>query len=398
MENQFLHPLSEKYGMRIQHDQKTANCHAGGKMKVGILTFPNSTSHGASLQMYALYRAVAEAGCEVEIINYFNSYMKAQKHLDRIRGAIFLEQLLRVNAARLIHRRKYREFAAFEKAMTKYPPRPVSSSEPLIQIGERYDAVICGSDQVWNPDITDSDLSYFLNFCGEKTARISYAPSFGVEKLSSEYAGKVSRELERFQALSVRETEGQKLIKEITGLDSQLVVDPTMLFDGEWWTEHEKYHPCGDGEYILYYTVRSSEALWQHCLRLAEELDMKVIRIGSNFISKGFKENERVKYACDVGPQEWLYLVHNASYVVTNSFHGTAFAINYRKDFCVEFSSHTNSRLANIVRLFGLESQVFDKSGSQPSKKTDYTATELRLPKFRERSITFLNKALMKQK
>lgn len=363
-------------------------------MKVGILTFPNSTSYGATLQMYALYKTVERMGNEPEVINYFNSYMKSQLHIAKIQKHSGWRRVLRVKAKQILHARQYAGFKRFEKPLTKFPKAPVSEKNGLPQIGERYDAVICGSDQVWNPDITNYDLSYFLDFCGCETRRVSYAPSFGVEEVSEEYGRRIGKELMKFSDLSVREESGQKLIGELTGRQAQLVVDPTLLLDSKDWEHCETAHPAAKGDYILYYTVRSSESLWKYCLNLAEKCNMKILRIGSNMISRHLKGSDKVTYVCDISPDEWLYLIHHARYIVTNSFHGTAFAINYRRDFFVEFSSLTNSRLSNIVKLLGLEGQVVKNERSELPMTTDYSCAEKILPEMKAESLRFLKRAL----
>lgn len=363
-------------------------------MKVGILTFPNSTSYGASLQMYALYSTVREMADDVQIINYHNPYMKWQKHTAKMSQLSPHRRFVTIMGMKLLHYRQYAGFRRFESKMLKNPRNPVSKKNSLLRIGKSYDAVICGSDQVWNPDITNQDLSFFLDFCGPETRRISYAPSFGVDQLPEEYAAVVKNELLRFSNLSVREVSGQKLIQELIGRDAQLVVDPTLLLNSSDWEKCEKAHPAAMGEYILYYTVRSSETLWQYCLEMAKEQELKILRIGSNIISKHMKNTDWGEYVCDVSPDEWLYLIHHARYIVTNSFHGTAFAINYRKDFFVEFSSLTNSRLSNIVKLLGLENQIVQGDRRDLSLTTDYSLAEKLLPRMKADSLNYLKQAL----
>lgn len=363
-------------------------------MKIGILTFPNSTSYGASLQMYALYKTAQELGNDVEIINYNNSYMKSQRHIAKMQTHGAWIRTIRIGLKSVMHLRQYMGFREFEKLMTKYPVQPISKKQRMEQISERYDATICGSDQVWNPDITNYDLSYFLDFCGPGTRRISYAPSFGVEELSGDYGEAVAKELDRFSSLSVREETGKKLIMQLTNRNAKLVLDPTLLLDSEDWKALEEPHPSADGDYILYYTVRGSESLWQYCLKLAKKCNMKILRIGANAISKNFKRSDDFEYVCDITPQEWLYLIHHARYIVTNSFHGTAFAINYRKDFFVEFSSLTNSRLTQIINMLGLEKQVVTDENASLPDTTDYAQTEELLPTMKMESLTYLKQAL----
>lgn len=363
-------------------------------MRIGILTFPNSTSHGASLQMYALYRTTADMGYDVEIMNYHNAYMKSNLHCARMQKQSKPVRAIKLKLNQLIHCRQYMGFRRFESRMTKFPEKPVSDKTRLPEIGSRYGAVICGSDQVWNPDITDADLSYFLDFCGPETARISYAPSFGVETLPESLGHAAGEELKRFFRISVREESGRQLIRQIACRDAQLVVDPTLLMDAREWMEHETAHPAAKGEYILYYTVRSSDSLWRYCKNLAKKHNLKILRIGSNVISKHLKRSDGVEYVCDVSPDEWLYLVHHACCVVTNSFHGTAFSINYRKNFFVELSSLTNSRLSHIVSVLGLEDRIVKNEEASLPLETDYSQTERVLPTLRGESLEYLRRAL----
>lgn len=363
-------------------------------MKTGILTFPNSPSYGAALQMYALYTACSDLGYDTEIINYHNLWMKQEKHTTmsggRNQAVVRMKRALRT----LLHIRMKTRFARFEGQLHKYPRKAFSEKEKLGRTGERYGAVICGSDQVWNPDITHADMSYFLDFCGRQTARISYAPSFGVEQVSEELGEQISQELEKFNSLSVREDAGRKIIEELTGKKAALVVDPTLLLDADRWQLCEKAHPLAKGDYILYYTVRSSKSLWSHCLALSRKTRLKILRIGSNVISKHFKRAEGVEYVCDAGPAQWLYLVRNAAYVVTNSFHGTAFSINFRKNFYVEFSSLTNSRLTQIISALGLEERVVSDGMEIVPSPADYRRTEEVLPAVKAESLAFLEQAL----
>lgn len=365
-------------------------------MKVGILTFPNSISYGATLQMYALYRTVNKLGHSAGVINYHNAYMKAGKHFLGARGASFSARLKR-KASDLLHCGLYRNFRSFEKRnMTFLPGKSFSDKGKLVSVGRGLDAVICGSDQVWNPDITDSDLSFFLDFCGEGTRRISYAPSFGVERLSTELAGAASAELGKFHAVSVREEQGRKIVKEMTGAEVPVVVDPTMLLCAEEWRELEREYPVGEGDYILYYTIRSSQSLMKYCRELSERTGLRVIAVGGNFIKSLKSRGSNIEYASDISPEQWLYLLDHARYAVTNSFHGTAFSINFRKDFYVEFSSATNSRLEHITSMLGLESRIVREGALTAPTDCDYRVAEEKLPSLCGDSLEFLKEALNK--
>lgn len=363
-------------------------------MKVGIVTFPNSVSHGAALQMYALARWVRELGYDAEIINYLNLYMKSESHGTKTGRGSSAKRWLRYHAKRIMHHRQYAGFRRFEQEMTRYPGKPLGTPEELKTLSDRYDCVICGSDQVWNPHITGGDLSYFLDFCGEGTRRIAYAPSFGVEELAEPFAGQAARELEKFYALSVREAQGQALVEKLTGKQIPLVADPTFLLTPEAWAAEET--PCAVPEegYILYYVVRSSERLMRFCRSLSEQTGLKILVVGGNLIRQIRNRDDRIRYICDADPRQWLYLVRHARYVVTNSFHGTAFSINFRKDFYVEFSSLTNSRLDHIIRTLGLEQRIVEQDHPDQVTAVDYSRTEQVLPVLRADSGHYLKNAI----
>lgn len=362
--------------------------------KVGILTFPNSISFGATLQMYALCTAVSRMGYDAEFINYHNRYMKQEKHLEKQLKGSRWKHKLRTAVKNMLHGRQYHEFKKFEQSIPHYPKKATDDLRDLKLLSQRYNAVICGSDQVWSPDITNNDLSYFLDFCDDTTRRIAYAPSFGVEHLEADYKKEVANELKQFTALCVREAKGQQLVREMIGETIPLVMDPTFLLTANDWMKEEAQHPLANGKYILYYTVRSSAALMNFTRKLAEQHDMKIIVVGGNMVKKLNNKEKRIEYACDLNPREWLYLLHHASCVVTNSFHGAAFSINYRKNFYVEFSSLTNSRLEQLLQTAGLEGRKLGERTGTNAIEIDYGAVSDQIERAIEFSHNYLRTAL----
>ena len=363
-------------------------------MKVGIFTFPNSASYGATLQMYALCRAVELLGHEAESINYYNAFMKAEMHCNSA-GESKIKYRVKRTVKKLLHIRLYKKFKSFERNTTKlYPKKSFTDTALLPRVGARYDAVICGSDQVWNPNITGGDISYFLNFCGESTKRVAYAPSFGVESLSDEFRNQVQEELKLFSSLSVREVQGQAMVSDMIGKEVPVVIDPTMLLDVSEWESMEIPYGKIKGDYILYFTVRSSHEFFGKCLRFAKQNGLTMVVVGGN-ASKIIKNNDPfLHYALDVSPAEWLWLIHNAKYVATNSFHGTAFSIIYEKDFYLELSAATNSRLINIVRMLALEDQILGAEEEMCPTRADYTQARENIHRLRKESMNYLETAL----
>ena len=363
-------------------------------MKVGILTFPNSVSYGACLQMVALQNTVRRMGHEVEIINYYNPYMKAEKHTDK--GRHPLKRALQRRIRRLLHWRLYARFGRFEKQqVVRYPDGAFTDKTRLPMIGRRYDAVICGSDQVWSPYITNTDISYFLDFCGETTKRVAYAPSFGVVNFPDGFEEQIAPELQKFYALSARELPGKELVERLTDRETAVVVDPTWLVDAADWAAMEQPHPVATEDYVLYFVVNQSTELLQRCKEFAKQHGLPVVVIGGNPVSAAKNKDPMLSYAVDIGPEQWLYLIHHARYVFTNSFHGTAFSVLFQRDVYVQFPHHNGSRLRQVLESFGMEAHEVREGEPLTETAVDYTRVQPVFTALKDQSLTYLKNALM---
>lgn len=363
-------------------------------MKVGILTFPNSISYGATLQMMALQEAVNRLGHQAEVINYHSAYMKAEQHLRKSKRD-WLRFAVQRRLRRLRHRRLYAAFRDFETQHAQvYPHKAFSDKATLAKVGQRYDAVICGSDQVWCPMITGGDLSYFLDFCTPKTKRIAYAPSFGAESFSQEFYDQIGPELRQFSSLSARELPGKRIVEELTERETTLVADPTFLAERSDWEKMEQPHPLAQGDYILYFVVRQSESLFRQCEAFSKKHGIKMVVIGGNASKVRHNQNPLLEYALDVGPEQWLYLVHHARCVFTNSFHGMAFSVIFQKDLYVQYPPHTASRLRQVMETLGLTHRVIAEGEEPPLEPVDYTEAEKVFASIKEQSLSYLKTAL----
>ncbi len=359
-------------------------------MKVGILTFPGSPSYGAALQMFALYDVLSEK-CEVEIINYIPKKVIHRRSVKR--G--FVKNV----AAKVYHlfiKDNKQQFSTFESQIKKFPEKEISTTEELKEIVSRYDRVIVGSDQVWNPVIIKDDMNYFLEFC-DHDQKASYAPSFGSEKVEQNVE-KITELLGDFKYLCVREERGAQIIKELIGKDVPVVLDPTLLRSKTDWIEQIKKARHTKKPYVLYFTVKPSESLIKFAEKFSKENGYELIVIGSFGSPKDLireKIRNKRKFLFGVGPAEFLSLVNDAAFVMTNSFHGTAFSIIFEKEFYVEFSSDTNSRLENIIDICGLEKRVISKETSyEIPELIDYANVGERLNEHRLKSSDYLEKVI----
>jgi len=186
-------------------------------MKVGIFTFPNSASYGATLQMYALCRAVERLGHEADAIHYQNMFMKKELHC-KSTAESDSKYLFKRKLKRVLHGKQYRNFKKFEKkSVSLYPKKLLTNESRLPFVGVQYDAIVCGSDQVWNPRITGGDMTYFLDFVPENVKKVSYAgfeDHIGYEvskKQCTGFGGMISFELDSVDT-AMRLLSGVKMI------------------------------------------------------------------------------------------------------------------------------------------------------------------------------------------
>lgn len=362
-------------------------------MRVGIFTFPGSPSYGAALQMFALYSVLSEK-CDAEVINYIPEGV-----IHRRRKKKFSFKSIVANIYHFFVKDNKTQFSTFERQIKKYPENEIATTEELKEIASRYDRIIVGSDQVWNPVIIGDNLNYYLDFCTHEQ-KASYAPSFGTERVAGNEE-KIANLLDDFKYLSVREQQGAEIIKELTGKSVPVVLDPTLLLSKEKWQLQMKKIKRPKGKYVLYFTIKPSGELMKFAEKFAEENGCMLFVIGSygspkELIRESVKGKK--KFLFGIGPSEFLSLVNDADFVITNSFHGTAFSIIFEKDFYVEYSSDTNSRLENIVRVFGQESRVVCKDTPYTKPVAiDYSSVKEKMGFHRQESFEYLYKIIGEQ-
>lgn len=354
-------------------------------MKVGLLTFPNSPSYGASLQMFALYQAVSKLGADVEVINYINLYMKNKQHY-----AAGNASSLRKGFSKIVELPIRMKFSSFEKQMKMYPRKPLHLPEELVSLADRYDYMVCGSDQVWNPKVTGGDWSYLFSFCKEDRKKIAYAPSFGVSELPDELKETYETLLNKFQSLSVREVAGRQIIQSSTGRECPVVLDPSMLLTKEQWEQQCKPLKGLPEHYIAPFIFNKNENTDRFIRDLQEKTGLPIVGIGGHALTRIRHKN----FTGPVGPAQWLSVIKNADYVITDSFHGAAFSIIFEKELFVSLASATNSRLVTLMDTFGLNDRIIRGDAVENVRKIDYDNVASIMRKKREFSLNYLRQAL----
>lgn len=359
-------------------------------MKVGILTYPNTASLGASLQMYSLYKVLADLDCDVEIINYAPPNLHNRLNQPTVSLPARIKQRLKNAVIAMVIPRAKPLFRVFENQMIKMPETPTSSTADLRELSSRYDRIIVGSDQVWNEKITGHDSNFYLEFCEDDSKKASYAASFGNEDVEEAERNRIAELLSRFSYISVREKQGQSIVRDLIGRTPALVLDPTLLITPS--ELRKQIVPYRENGYVLFYTIKPSPKLRQTAQIFADMHGLKLV-----FMNTKVKDRfDRTKHpAFGIGPREFLGLVDGAEYIFTNSFHGVAISVALRKPFYVEFSSDTNSRLRNIVELLDVKQCIVDDSVLDKCPvEIDYDRVDEKLTQLRESSLAYLRGVL----
>jgi len=357
-------------------------------MKIGILTFTNTLNYGAILQSFALQEKLFALGKEPEIIQFTNQRIEEKEYFS-IKSYLTLKKIISwliLGKGMARKKKKFENFALKNLIIGKN-----LNSTSHKEINEYYDKFVAGSDQVWNISITHQDWNYFLSFVEDPHKKISYAPSFGNDVFPADCKKKASELLKDFHSLSVRETSGQKIISELIGLKAQVVVDPSLLLSKEEWERHINFKPDLE-HYILVYIPHNKHLVFNFVKRLQEKTKFPVV-----YLSISPRYEFGVQTILDASPDEFLGWVQNADYVVTGSFHGVAFSLNFEKQFFYEplATDGFEGRIENLVRMTGTEDRSIGNKELDLEKKIDYSSTRFLMGSLREESQKWLERALI---
>ena len=359
-------------------------------MKIGILTFQNAVNYGAVLQTYALQNTVEKLGADAKVINYqcekvnslYDPFPKTKNAKKLISNILWYKR----------KNHKKEEFEKFSDKYLKLTEKKYYTKKDLEETNDMFDLFITGSDQIWRAESTNFDTTYFLDFVKDNRKKYSYAASFGSDKVEDKYKEEYAKMLNEYNMISVREKQGQSIVKDLINKEARIDLDPTFLLKKEDWQKIEK-KPNEQKRYIILFIIRKSEKIFRFAEKLAKQKDCELI-----YISNDRKKEVNAKYVGGISPEEWLGYIDNAEYVITNSFHGTAFSIIYQKNFFLELQpppAKANARLENIMDMLGLrEREIINGDNANISKQIDYIKVEKILEEQSTKSIEYLKEII----
>lgn len=369
--------------------------------KIGTITFHRSLNYGSVLQTYALQKTIKKITNErkTEVIDFY------PPGIQKIRSVFVpIHSFKNVvhNVVALVY---YPSFIKRKKSFDMFlnnniclSKRKYVEDSDMGILEEDYDFLIAGSDQIWNNRTTDFSIQYFYPTV-RGVRKIAYAPSLGNAVYTLPLNQQVYDALMDFYAISVRELSGAKKIKSFIHREVPVVVDPTLLLSAEDYVEIESAKKLQKKKYIFLYSVNMERKTLKIANAISKCTGLPIVSIYTTNGSFRAVSNG-IKLSKDAAPGDFLNLIHYAELVISDSFHGTAFSINYHKKFysvCVKDINRRDPRLETLLSKLELKNRMLffdDYERENYLGEINYCVVDKRLSKLREESLDFLKWAL----
>ena len=376
--------------------------------KIAIVTF-RFVNFGTILQSLGLQEALHRIGLQdVEILDFPNELHKSSKTAlmetmrEQVRAYGLLKGIVRsvkevifALRARYGHsdvekaRLRISYYKQFEKQYLKLsPPMKCSDLRNTSFVKTLpYECYIAGSDQIWNDKYTSCLDIFFLKYMPTSTLRMSYAGSFGRTFLEGSKKPLFAELIKNIDPILVREQGAKRIADDISGRESVVVPDPTLLHNKDFWVRYAE-KPAGFmyEDYILVYSLNHDTSIYKEAMRLGRETNRKVVSIKRSFCPPYYKD---IEWLYALGPQHFIWLVNNAAMVITNSFHAEVFSLIFNTPFYpfLDKAEEVNERLISLLNIVGHSHVVtYMDEGHIELKKFDFGMINEKLEIFREKT------------
>lgn len=361
------------------------------------MTYFRNRNYGSVLQAYALRKHLENCGHDAYIINYFpESHGTKEEFLGAPKGPL-LKKVAYIVGSFPIRMKLYRIYKDFRETHLGLTQRHYRNSMDLAAHLPRADVYVTGSDQVWKSNLNfqsvDNGYTYYLDFTPEDKRRVSYASSFGDESLNLEYDSHLSRLLKRYHRVSVREASGLAKLRSLGRTDGLRVLDPTLLLRQEDWAPLFGSARVRAKYLLIYDPQRTDLDKFRDCATaIARERGLQIVSISKEYWRKPW-----VHRALYPSVYDFLALLANAEFVLTNSFHGVAFCLNFQRQFACFPANYSNNRVIEMLQLAGLEGRMIageQELGRVLSSDINFTRVGAIIEANRRASMRFLEEAV----
>ena len=363
-------------------------------MRIAVITRHAIINYGSLLQAMATQQLLRSVGEDCEIIDYIRedeSYRNQEKTLLKGKPSFSNNFLKRVVYLALRQPESIIAGKRFVKMRKTYlnTTKLYSDIEQMQNDKPQADIYMTGSDQVWGPVMDGTyDSAYCLSFTADCDRRIAFAASFGRTKLTQETEAFYKKWLSRYAAIAVREDSAVQLLNS-WGLQAKQVIDPTLMLDSAYWgrltTDIKK-------KYILVYQIHNDKKLDRYGKAAAKRVGLPLVRVSASFHQ--CVRGGKFKFCPDIGV--FLSYIKNAQCLITDSFHGTAFALNFNTPFVEVLPGETSTRNMSILRLTGLTDRILkdENDVDLAFKPIDFTHANEVLTEKRKESLSILKEML----
>ena len=308
---------------------------------VGILTFTYGNNYGQRLQNLAMQEFLKNYFYEVYTIRQAE---RNSSTFCQIKHAAMLLLQGQYFALRM----RGNHFKKFDELYIRFYDIPIDANEVTAFPKNNFDFFICGSDQIWSPYSCDVNSTFFLTFA-EKNKRIALSPSIAAEEIPQDKVTEFQEYFKGFRYISTREYSGSNLVQKLTGNIAETLIDPTLLFDSEFWSRYEKQpQKMCQGRYAVCYFLGDPSQI-DRIYEICHNESLAVIDILHD------------KRYLSLGPDEFIYLIHNAQKVLTDSYHGTIFSIIFHIPLvlCKREGTNVNmnSRFETLFSKLGIDNK-----------------------------------------
>ena len=365
-------------------------------MKVDIITLHRVTNFGSMLQTYATQRSIEKLGYETEVIDFVPEGLSFKRACFPRNDAPLVKKLIKFLPLLVVNTFQFIILNAFIRKYIHLSNQSFRRFSELNKASIDADIYLSGSDQVWNTqnnNPSDDYKAYFLGFTPRNKLRVAYAGSFGKNSFSEGESSVIKEYLSRYNYISVREDEGLKILEQFGIYSGLHVLDPTLLLTGEEWRQFVSKKKAPKSGYVFVYNLNRNAMLKQVAKAVADEKGLRIVNFADSLDFINGATNRFFNTALD-----FINHVAFADYVVTDSFHGTAFSLNLNRQVIVVRAPRYNTRIESLLRLAGLlDVRLVDSvdAGLKVSREPiDYGKVNVILDDARRVSYGFLEKAL----
>ena len=351
----------------------------------------NFTNYGSALQTWALHQAIKKLGYTPVLVDYCPDILADKDPLNPFGNMWDKDEESRrmVELTMLAIRANYEKFDRFyHERFTRTTKKYTSQNFNEIVSDEYLERFVCGSDTIFCPDEFGFDDGYYANYDVMKGHAVSFAASFGDPHFTEETHKILDERIKNFKALGIRENQMIPYLKEHTEVPVQRTIDPTLLLTADDYKEIIEEKPEYE-KYLLLYSRRYSPQMEAYAEKLAEDNGWKIVDISLR--ATNAERGHIMRY--DAGVEEFLSLVKHAEYVVTNSFHGMIFSVQFRKPFVIFSREQCDNKIEELLQLFGTSDRML-VTGKEEYNEIDYDEVHRNIEKSRQQSFDFLKMEL----